>query len=211
MIIGITGSSGAGKSTVCEMIEKTYNSKTITADKIARKLSEKGTEYLNEIIQRFGNNVLTENGDLNRRKLANIIYSSSYYGVPTPINQVAGISVPEARMILIQPWDTSLLKEIEKEIKNSNNKIITIDAPLLIEADMKKLCDTTIAVVSEDKEIQIQRIIERDKIDRKHAVARLGAQHPNEFYTENCEYTIVNNEKLEEQIKNVIEKIMLNF
>ena len=73
MIIGITGSSGAGKSTVCEMIEKTYNSKTITADKIARKLSEKGTEYLNEIIQRFGNNVLTENGDLNRRKHANII------------------------------------------------------------------------------------------------------------------------------------------
>ena len=191
MIIGITGSSGAGKSTVCEMIEKTYNSKTITADKIARKLSEKGTEYLNEIIQRFGNNVLTENGDLNRRKLANIIYSSK-----------------QKRQELNQITFKYIKKEIEKEIKNSNNKIITIDAPLLIEADMKKLCDTTIAVVSEDKEIQIQR---RDKIDRKHAVARLGAQHPNEFYTENCEYTIVNNEKLEEQIKNVIEKIMLNF
>ena len=182
MIIGITGSSGAGKSTVCEMIEKTYNSKTITADKIARKLSEKGTEYLNEIIQRFGNNVLTE------------IYSSK-----------------QKRQELNQITFKYIKKEIEKEIKNSNNKIITIDAPLLIEADMKKLCDTTIAVVSEDKEIQIQRIIERDKIDRKHAVARLGAQHPNEFYTENCEYTIVNNEKLEEQIKNVIEKIMLNF
>ena len=171
MIIGITGSSGAGKSTVCEMIEKTYNSKTITADKIARKLSEKGTEYLNEIIQRFGNNVLTENGDLNRRKLANIIYSSK-----------------QKRQELNQITFKYIKKEIEKEIKN-----------------------TTIAVVSEDKEIQIQRIIERDKIDRKHAVARLGAQHPNEFYTENCEYTIVNNEKLEEQIKNVIEKIMLNF
>lgn len=194
MIIGITGSSGAGKSTVCEMIEKTYNSKTITADKIARKLSEKGTEYLNEIIQKFSNNVLTENGDLNRRKLANIIYSSK-----------------QKRQELNQITFKYIKKEIEKEIKSSNNKIITIDAPLLIEADMKKLCDTTIAVVSEDKEIQIQRIIERDKIDREHAIARLGAQHPNEFYTENCEYTIVNNEKLEEQIKNVIEKIILNF
>ena len=125
MIIGITGSSGAGKSTVCEMIEKTYNSKTITADKIARKLSEKGTEYLNEIIQRFGNNVLTENGDLNRRKLANIIYSSK-----------------QKRQELNQITFKYIKKEIEKEIKNSNNKIITIDAPLLIEADMKKLCDT---------------------------------------------------------------------
>ena len=114
MIIGITGSSGAGKSTVCEMIEKTYNSKTITADKIARKLSEKGTEYLNEIIQRFGNNVLTENGDLNRRKLANIIYSSK-----------------QKRQELNQITFKYIKKEIEKEIKNSNNKIITIDAPLL--------------------------------------------------------------------------------
>ena len=198
MIIGITGSSGAGKSTVCEMIEKTYNSKTITADKIARKLSNKGTEYLNEIIQKFGNNVLTENGDLNRRKLANIIYSSKQ-------------KRQELNQITFKYIKKEIEKEIEKEIKSSNNKIITIDAPLLIEADMKKLCDTTIAVVSEDKEIQIQRIIERDKIDREHAIARLGAQHPNEFYTENCEYTIVNNEKLEEQIKNVIEKIMLNF
>ena len=43
-----------------------------------------------------------------------------YYGTPTPINQVAGISVPEARLIVIQPWDTSILKEIEKEILKSD-------------------------------------------------------------------------------------------
>ena len=36
-----------------------------------------------------------------------------YYGTPTPINQVAGISVPEARLIVIQPWDMSVLKDIE--------------------------------------------------------------------------------------------------
>ena len=55
MVIGITGSSGAGKSTVCEILEKKYDSKTITADKIARELSKKGTEYLNEIVEKFGN------------------------------------------------------------------------------------------------------------------------------------------------------------
>ena len=44
----------------------------------------------------------------------------SYYGVETPINQVAGISVPEARMIVIQPWDASILKEIEKAILASD-------------------------------------------------------------------------------------------
>ena len=43
-----------------------------------------------------------------------------YYGTPTPINQVANITIPEARVIAIQPWDMSLLKEIEKAILKSD-------------------------------------------------------------------------------------------
>ena len=62
----------------------------------------------------------------------------SYYGVPTPINQVAGISVPEARMILIQPWDTSLLKEIEKE-KPTRHKYGEYQNVLLTDEDLEKL------------------------------------------------------------------------
>ena len=64
-----------------------------------------------------------------------------YYGTPTPINQVAGISVPEARLIVIQPWDISLLKEIEKEIlkaeiginPNNDGKVIRLAFPELNE------------------------------------------------------------------------------
>ena len=64
-----------------------------------------------------------------------------YYGVPTPINQVAGISVPEARLIVIQPWDASILKEIEKEIlksdiginPNNDGKVIRLNFPELTE------------------------------------------------------------------------------
>ena len=64
-----------------------------------------------------------------------------YYGVPTPINQVAGISVPEARLIVIQPWDASILKEIEKEIlksdiginPNNDGKVIRLAFPELKE------------------------------------------------------------------------------
>ena len=65
----------------------------------------------------------------------------NYYGVPTPINQVAGISVPEARLIVIQPWDASILKEIEKEIlkaeiginPNNDGKVIRLAFPELTE------------------------------------------------------------------------------
>lgn len=190
MIIGITGSSGAGKSTVCEILEEKYNSKTINADKIARNLSKKGTKYLNEIVKKFGNEILLDNGELNRRKLANIIYAEE-----------------EKRNKLNKITFKYIKKEIKEQIIKSNNEMIAIDAPLLIEAKMEKICDYTIAVVSEDKEIQIQRIIEREKIDKKHALARLNAQHSNEFYIKECDYVIINNNSLEIQIEELISKI----
>ncbi len=70
-----------------------------------------------------------------------------YYGTPTPINQVAGISVPEARLIVIQPWDGSVLKEIEKEIlksdiginPNNDGKVIRLSFPELTEERRKEI------------------------------------------------------------------------
>ena len=69
-----------------------------------------------------------------------------YYGVPTPINQVAGVSVPEARLIVIQPWDASVLKDIEKAIvaadiglnPNNDGKVIRLVFPELTEERRKK-------------------------------------------------------------------------
>ena len=73
--------------------------------------------------------------------------SVEYYGTPTPINQVAGISVPEARLIVIQPWDASILKEIEKAIlasdiginPNNDGKVIRLSFPELTEERRKEL------------------------------------------------------------------------
>ena len=70
-----------------------------------------------------------------------------YYGTPTPFQQVANISVPEARMIQIQPWESSLIKEIEKAILNSdlgltpNNdgKVVRLIFPELTEERRKEL------------------------------------------------------------------------
>lgn len=95
----------------------------------------------------------------------------SYYGVPTPINQVAGISVPEARMILIQPWDTSLLKEIEKEIlksdiginPNNDGKVIRLNFPELNEERRKEIVKD-IRKMAEEAKVAI-RSIRRDGID----------------------------------------------
>lgn len=73
-IIGITGSSGAGKDTICEIIEKKYNAEIIDADKIAKELSKKGTMYLDSIVNCFGTEIINKKGELNRKKLADIIF-----------------------------------------------------------------------------------------------------------------------------------------
>lgn len=97
--------------------------------------------------------------------------SVEYYGVPTPINQVAGISVPEARMIVIQPWDASVLKEIEKAIlasdiglnPNNDGKVIRLNFPELTEERRKELAKE-IRKIAEEARISI-RSIRRDGIE----------------------------------------------
>lgn len=94
-----------------------------------------------------------------------------YYGVPTPISQVAGISVPEARLIVIQPWDLGILKEIEKEIlksdiginPNNDGKVIRLSFPELNEERRKEIVKG-IKKTAEDAKVAI-RSIRRDGIE----------------------------------------------
>lgn len=192
MIIGITGSSGAGKSTICEALKKNYKAKIINADKIAKKLSKKGTSYIIDIIKKFGKDIVDEEGELKRKKLAEIIYSD-----------------PKKREELNNCTFKYIKKEIEKEIKKiDEDTIAVIDAPLLFESELNKICDKVIGVISK-KELQIERIVARDNIDYEQAEKRLAAQQTNEFYIKNCDDIIENNNNLvnvEKVIQDILEK-----
>ncbi len=103
-----------------------------------------------------------------------------YYGTPTPINQVAGISVPEARLIVIQPWDASILKEIEKAIiasdiginPNNDGKVIRLNFPELTE-DRRKELAKEIKKTAEEAKVAI-RSIRRDGIDEAKKMQKDG-------------------------------------
>ena len=94
-----------------------------------------------------------------------------YYGTPTPISQVAGISVPEARLIVIQPWDVSILKDIEKAIlasdiginPNNDGKVIRLAFPELNEERRKELVKD-IKKIAEEAKVAV-RAVRRDGID----------------------------------------------
>ena len=190
MIIGITGSSGAGKTTVCKLLAEKYNIKIIDADGIARKLSKECTDYVKDIVQEFGNDIVDEKGRLRRKKLAEIIYLDK-----------------EKRQQLNQCTFKFIKKEIEVQIKKANEEIIVIDAPLLFECELDKMCDKIIGVVSK-KELQLDRIIERDNVGYEHATMRLKAQPDDAFYKRKCDIIIKNNGNIED-LKKQIECLQL--
>ena len=193
MIIGITGSSGSGKSTLCEILENNYNVKVLNADKIARRLSRKGTSYLIDIIKVFGKDIVDEEGELKRSKLAQIIYSDA------------------KKREELNTYTFKYVKEdiIKKISKIQDETTIVIDAPLLFEAELDKMCDKVIGIIS-PRELQIERIVARDDIDYEDAEKRLAAQANDEFFIKNCDYIIKNDNgfsKIEEQIKDICNKI----
>ena len=110
-----------------------------------------------------------------------------YYGVPTPINQMAGISVPEPRMIVIQPWDMSILKEIEKAIlasdiginPNNDGKVIRLAFPELTEERRKDLVKD-IKKMAEEAKVAV-RSVRRDGIETAKAEQKEGNMTEDEL------------------------------
>ena len=174
-VIGITGSSGSGKTTVSKILSEELKAKTINADEIVKQMQEPGTKYYEKIVEAFGKELLEEDESLNRKKLAEIIFKDELK--KEKLNQLTYKYVVE---------------EIKEQVKKSKEEYIIIDAPLLIESRLNELCDIVIAVISEKQE-QIRRISKRDNIEEKNAKLRLDAQKDNKFYKLNADYIVENN------------------
>ena len=127
-----------------------------------------------------------------------------YYGTPTPINQVAGISVPEARLIVIQPWDTSVLKEIEKAIlasdiginPNNDGKVIRLAFPELNEERRKELAKD-VRKMAEDAKVAV-RSIRREGMDTAKQEQKDGEMTEDELKQAENEIQKITDKSIEE-------------
>ncbi|MBO8127002.1 MAG: dephospho-CoA kinase [Firmicutes bacterium] len=162
LTVGLTGGIASGKSVVAQIFRQ-KGAKLIDADQIAREIVEPGEPALEEIAATFGQEVLTESGELNRRALAEKVF-----GNQAALRRLNRITHPRILRVI---------RRRVVEYRKAGAQIIVIDAPLLIETGLQKLVDKVV-VVSAPEEVQIKRLRQRDGLSRKEALARIHSQMP---------------------------------
>ena len=172
VIIGLTGQSGAGKSTVSHLFERD-GFFVINADRVSREVTAR-PDVLKILENNFGKSIILDDGTLNRRKLAGIIFSNK-----------------EKLQLLNSIMFPIVTKEIENKIKETDYIYFLLDAPQLFESGANKMCDKIVSVIA-PREILIERAMERDEISYEEAKNRLDSQYPEQFFIDNSDFVINN-------------------
>lgn len=192
-VIGLTGGIGSGKSTVSEYL-KIKNISIIDADAISREIVIPGSKMsaLDELLNAFGPSILSNDGTLDRKKLASIAFS-------TKENKELLDTIMLGKIVSI------ILKRIE-EAKMLDLMQVVIDAPLLFEADLAQYCDE-IWVVDASDEVRINRVMSRDGATKEEVIARINTQTTTEEKKLKATH-ILDNSTTKEALYNQIDEIL---
>ncbi len=180
MLIGLTGQIGAGKSTAAE-IYKELSAAVVDADSIGRQVVDESPALLKKLVKRFGREILTRAGKLDRKALARKAFA-------TPENK-------RALDGLVHPY---LLKELHRQVKIAGKKheVVVIDAALLLNWGLDSQVDATVAVIASQK-VRVLRMAARG-FSRDEILARQKAQYPLSEYRRRATHVIANNGSREE-------------
>lgn len=185
MIIGLTGGIATGKSQSSKIF-KELGCYVIDADKLSRTLTTKNSKCLKEIVETFGTDILKDNGTLNRKKLGQIVFNDK-----------------QAKKDLERIIHPHIIKKTNEIIaKKYNNTNIVVDAPLLFEVGLDRVCDKVIVIYTR-YHIQITRFMQRDNISKEEAIKRISLQMPIEEKIRLADITIDNSGTLIDLKKNV--------
>ncbi len=193
-IIGLTGPTGAGKSTLSVPAQQ-LGIATIDCDAIARKVTMAGQPALFALKEVFGDDILSADGSLLRPVLAQKAFAS-----------------PVATQKLNQTIFPFITKEINAQIaalQHAGVQTVLLDAPTLYESGANALCQSVIAVLA-PAEVRLSRIIARDGITKEAALQRMQAGKPDEFYKNRADYILQSNGNVEafmNQAKAVLQQI----
>jgi len=194
LVIGLTGGIASGKSTVSNMF-KEMSITVIDADVEARLAVMTGEPAYKKIIAEFGEEILLENGEIDRQKLGSIIFHQS-----DKRQRLNEITHPEVRRRMLEQVDAA---------KTNNEEVVVLDIPLLFESKLTAMVEKTILVYV-DCDIQLQRLVDRNNLTITDAQARISSQMPLSEKIKLADAVINNNGTLDETKQQLLQ-ILANW
>ena len=182
-VIGITGGVGAGKTQILEYLNNKYGATICQADAVGKKLQKKGTECFDAIVAHFGTEILDAKGELDREKLADIVFSDKVE--LSVLNSIVHPAVIE-----------EIYKKIAKEERKNTNLFI-LESAILIEDHYEEICDELWYIYVEDS-IRKKRLIYARGYDSKKVDDIIAAQLPKSMFMKHCDRVIDNSNTFEE-------------
>ena len=196
IIIGITGGICAGKSTVVRLLES-LGASIIDADKLGHCAYVRGTTCYDKLVAHFGNKLVGENGEIDRRALGSIVFSD-----PSAMKDLQNIVWPEIRQAIIRRLDELACQEV---------KVVVLEAAVMIEAGWHDLV-SSLWVVTVPRDVALQRLMVRNNLSEDEASKRINAQISNDERVVHADLVIENNtgsvSELEERVKAVYENAL---
>jgi len=193
-IVGLTGGIATGKTTAANIFNG-LGAAVIDIDRIAREAVKPGSKPYQEIVAAFGREVLNPEGDVNRDRLARLIFTSK-----TLREKLNRITHP------------AIIKEMKRRagLLSSSRLLVIVDVPLLFEVNMVSFFDKIIVVTCRE-EAQIKRLRKRDSLSAEEARQRMASQLPLSAKAKRADFLINNDgdfEEIEEQVKKIWEKLI---
>lgn len=189
LVVGLTGGIASGKSTVANMF-KEMGIEVIDADIEARKAVEIGEVAYEQIVTYFGEDVLNDDHTINRTRLGEIIFNDS--AKRQKLNEI------------VHPDVRRRMNEKKEAAISRGDQVVVLDIPLLFESGLKHMVDVVLLVYVE-KDVQLQRLMERNQLTKEEALARIQSQMLIEDKRKLADKVINNNGSIDNTKKQLIE------
>ncbi|WP_047042372.1 dephospho-CoA kinase [Vibrio mexicanus] len=186
-VIGLTGGIASGKTTVANLFNEHFDIDIVDADVVAREVVEMGTPGLAAIVDKFGQQILDEQGSLNRSALREVIFSS-----PEDKEWLNGLLHPMIRQLMI------------KQLEDTSSPYALLVVPLMVENSLQSLVNRLL-VVDVEKETQIERTMARDDVSRSQVESILSSQASRQDRLACADDVIKNNTENEKLLPQITE------
>ena len=188
LILGVTGNIASGKSSVAKELAR-RGAAVLDADQLAREVVESGSSVLKKLVKQFGTEILQQDGNLDRDRLGQVVFAD--VKVRAMLNQIMHPEIAKKSV-----------ERLQKLQSNPDLPLIVYEAPLLFEVGAESRVDKVL-VVKIDPEVQLKRLMTRDRLSEERAQQRVAAQMPQQQKLERADYIIDNSGSVAETLEQI--------